>query len=246
MGLSEVWRRLPRASQCRVATGLSGSTTQSAGFASIVVSQHHGASDCSTQESLPTPTRPPLKDRMLALVLRRNNKAQKTSSQDEKTVKVKKQAWLSCDSATASQESKATETSSSRPKGSPASMRSSPPSMPEVETGTSEVAGMSLAQLAREARKIEGKSLSEIASEACELVKQEHGLLPHEKAQEQDQEQGHEQACQKIYEEVECPIEVLERQWAESIFVDYDFNQQQQLRRVIGLPVQRSPPGVYP
>jgi hypothetical protein len=35
----------------------------------------------------------------------------------------------------------------------------------------------------------------------------------------------------------------LERQWAQSIFVDYDFAQQQHLRRIVGLPVQKLPPG---
>lgn len=140
-------------------------------------------------------------------------------------------------------------TRSSRLKNGPvvvAASTCSSPGMHGAESAFERKDQKSLSELARESRKIDGKSLSDIAKEACELVRQQQGSLPHEQAQEQAQQQSRGQVCDNVCEEEEDPIQALERQWEQSIFVDYDFAHQQQLRRVVGLPVQRYPPGANP
>lgn len=71
---------------------------------------------------------------------------------------------------------------------------------------------------------LSGNSLAAMALEALEQASQQFAA-PH---QQQD------------------PLEELEREWAESIFVNMEHEHQQQLRRVIGLPILSYPSGSEP
>lgn len=238
MTLSSVWKRLPRASR-RVATTTSDKTASRSSdcFESIVVEPHHGKPDSSpTTASAAKSACPRLKSKMLALVWR-SSKNQEPSTQD-----TRKQAWQPDDAPEDDSSKVHAEKNGTAPKlqcqeDSPDDVEldtacPTPSSLAEADTGVEQ---KTLAQLAREARMFEGQSLAEIAAEAMALARQEMDELPHEQ-QAQDQPKPEQNPVQEA-----DPIQViqaLEREWTDSMFVDFEYEHRQQLRRVIGLPRQ--------
>lgn len=260
MALSNFWKKFPRAASRRRATVTGAeAAVSSEGFASVVAKPHHDKSDSSLTMVLPAKTAcPRLKSKMLALVWR-SSKKQEPSSQDTRPPAARKQAWLSHDSPAADSACADGSTSQELPKDDSSKVDAekngtvpklhhqedspddfvagtafpSPASLPEADAGVQQ---KTLSQLAREARMIEGQTLAQLAFEALELARQEMGELPHEEQAQEEQPEA-EQALRQ--QEVEDPIQALELQWRESMFVNFDWEQQQQLRRAVGLPRQQ-------